>query len=439
MNKYGFVLLVSLFTVLTSIAQQGAELVKTARKEYTLFSIDPETNPSKLEKARTTIEEALKTTEGKTMASAWVTKGTIYQTRQEREWTKKQLNPSSPLSDDNDALTAFTAFEKALGLTPTKYEKDDALKGISAVQNGLINIGNIKYEATDYEKAFFFFRAAYESHVLLSNHAQKSILDDPEFFSSHLYITALSATMANRCADAIIFYNKLYIANTDQPEVYEGLYNCKLQLGDAAGANAILTQGRQKFPDNNALLFKEINALLKAGQLTTLPGLLEAAIKLEPKNAGLYTTLGSVYNELYQQALKENKAAVAATHLDKAKKSFTGALTIDPVNLDANYALGSLYYNKAAVLSTEISALADDESAAAGQKIAKLKNDINSLFDEALPYFKKAESGHPNDMNTIFALYNIFSVKEDANLMNAMKKRLDTLKAGGQNASSYFK
>ena len=61
------------------------------------------------------------------------------------------------------------------------------------------------------------------------------------------------------------------------------------------------------------------------------------------------------------------------------------------------------------------------------------------LFDQALPYFKRSESIAPNDINTLIALVEIFARKEDEVISLAMKKRLDIVKAGGKNQTSYFK
>ncbi|MBK8142463.1 MAG: hypothetical protein IPK57_16790 [Chitinophagaceae bacterium] len=61
------------------------------------------------------------------------------------------------------------------------------------------------------------------------------------------------------------------------------------------------------------------------------------------------------------------------------------------------------------------------------------------LFDQALPYFKRSESIDPNDINTLVALVEIFARKEDEVISPAMKKRLDIVKTGGKNQTSYFK
>ncbi len=73
------------------------------------------------------------------------------------------------------------------------------------------------------------------------------------------------------------------------------------------------------------------------------------------------------------------------------------------------------------------------------KKYQAVQKDIMALFDEALPHFKKAESINPNDMNTLIALSEIFARKEDVENATELKKRLDVLKGGGKNESSFFK
>jgi tetratricopeptide (TPR) repeat protein len=349
------------------------------------------------------------------------------------------IDPKAPLTGDNDALTAFDAYKKAYELSVKKYEKVDAVKGITEVQPYLINIGVTKYEAKEFDKAFLSFKASVESHDILKENAQKSFLDDPKQLEDQVYFTGLIASLANRCADAVFFYERLYKSGTTNPAVYEGLYNCKIQLADEAGAAVVLEEGRKKFPEDPALLFAEINAYLKAGKLTELTNRLEQAIKQEPDNVGLYVTLGNVYDNLYQGALKDKNSAKSNEYFEMAKSNYSKALVKNPDYLDANYSLGALYFNKAAIRTQEMNALPEDFSSAGLKKMEVIKNEVIALFDLALPYFQKAESIDPNDLNTLIALNEIYARKDDEVLSPEIKKRLDIVKGGGKNTGSYFK
>ncbi|MFM8372327.1 MAG: hypothetical protein ACKOCO_08065, partial [Bacteroidota bacterium] len=352
---------------------------------------------------------------------------------------RRMIDPKAPLTGDNDALVAFDSYKKAYELGVKKYEKSDAVKGIEEVTPHVINSAVAKYELKEYEKSFNAFRASVEAHDILKANEKKSPLDDPKQLEDQIYFTGLIATLAGKCSDALTFYNRLYKAGTNNPAVYEGIYNCKLEMKDEAGANVILTEGRKKFPDDTALLFAEINAYLKAGKLSDLTGRLEEAIAKEPTNVSLYVTLGNVYDNLYQGALKDKNDVDATKYFNLAKKQYEGAITQNPNYLDANYSLGALYYNKAAVRTQEMNALPEDYSSAGLKKMESMRNEVISLFDQALPYFQKAESIDANDVNTLIALNEIYARKDDEVLSPEFKKRLEVVKGGGKNAGSYFK
>ena len=439
MKKILFPLTLVLFSAQFSTAQEdGAILAKSAGTALTSYNSDPLNNSAKLEEARNLIEQALKTPEVQAIASAWLTKGNIYNTQLQNDMIKRQPGPNTPLTGDNDALVAFGAYKKVYGLSQIKYEKLEAIKGISEVQGHLINIGLGKYEGMEYEKSFLSFLASLEGHDLLKENGHKSLLDDPQQLEDQVYITALAASLANRCPDAIVFYGKLYNTGTDKPAVYEGLYNCKQQIGDEAGAFRILAEGRKKFPNDRSLLFAEINFYLKAGKSNELTGRLEQAIEQEPGNVSLYVTLGNVYDNLFQSALINNDEPKANTYFDNAKRYFSNGLMKDPENLDANYSLGALYYNKAAVRTRHMNELSDDFSKKGLEKLNVIRNEIMGLFDQSLPYFKKAETINPNDVNTLIALIEIYARKDDLVISAEMRKRLEVVKEGGKNPSPYF-
>lgn len=429
------------FLFLTAFAQaqeDGAKLAKQAGKALTSYNIDPTNNAAKLDEAKAKIDQALQIADAQAIASAWITKGDIYNTFLQRDMVKRQFDPNAPITGDNNALEAFTGYKKGYELTTKKYEKSDAIKGINEVQGHLINIGVTKYESQEFEKAFLSFQAALESHDLLKANEQKSLLDDKEQYDNQVYITGLAAQLAKRPADAVKYYEKLYMAGTAKAAIYEGLYAIKSEQGDEAGADKILAEGRKKYPDDAGLLFSEINSYLKKGKLDDLTSRLKQAIQQEPSNIQLYVTLGNVYDNLYQRELQAKNDAKAAEYFEAAKQQYADAQAKDPKNVDAVYSLGALYYNKAAVRTQELNALPEDFSAAGIKKYESLKNEVMALFDQSLPYFQKAESLNPNDLNTLIALSEIYARKDEAELSGEFKKRIELVRSGGKNEKPYF-
>jgi tetratricopeptide (TPR) repeat protein len=426
-----------LISGLAQAQEDGVKLAKSAGKALVSFNQDPTGNKAKMAEAIEKIEQAMKTPEAQALASAWVTKGDIYNRRLDNDKTTRMLNPNAPMSGDKDALLAFEAYKTAYEMpTAKKYEKSDAVKGISGLQADLLNLGGTKYEAKDFAMAYQAYDAALKSHDVLVAAKEASAFDNPALYNDQMFYTAMMAVYAKDCKNAAPYLEKL--TALDSVKAYEPLYNCKVEMGDEAGAEKLLAEGRKKFPEDSGLLFAEINTYLKKGQLDVLTDRLKQAIRQEPNNIGLYVTLGNVYDNLYQAMIKEKNDGKAKEYFDEAKTYYEQASAKDPKNVDAYYSIGALYYNKAAIRIQEMNALPDDFTSAGIKKMEAMGNEIKSLFDQALPYFQKAESISPNDVNTLIALSEIYARKEDE-LSIEFKKRLEKVRGGGKNDSAYFK
>ncbi len=423
---------------LTLQAQEGAKLAKQAAKALTTYNMDQVNNQAKLSEAKTLIDQAMLQPDAQAIYSAWFSKGEIYSTIFQLETAQMQFNPQAKYSGDNDALEAYNAYQKAYEIGVKKFEKSDAAKGIATVQGGLINLGIIKYDKGEYEKALASFEAVLASHNTLTEAKQNSLLSDPVQYDNQVFTTAITATLAQNCEKAMVYYNQLYTKGTDKAAVYDGMYTCLNEMGKTDEARKILSEGRQKFPDDTGLLFSEINVYLREGRLDELTSNLKKAIEAEPNNIGLYITLGNVYDNLYTRELKANNTDKANEYFELAKSYYTEAINRDPKNADAQYSMGTLYYNRAALRSEELNKMADDYSAAGIKKYEQIKKDMMNQFELALPYFQKAEALNPNEKNTLLALSEIYARKDDP-LATEFKKRLEVLSKGGKNETSYFK
>lgn len=414
----------------------GAKLAKQAGKALTSYNMDPVGNKGKLDEAIEKISAALKTPEAQASASAWITKGDIYAKRLGNDQGMQAINPKHEFTGDNDALEAFEAYAKALSIPEIKkFEKSDAVKGISVVQSGMLQIGGNKFGMEKYDKAYASYAGVIAAHDILKGAKTPSALDDASLYNEVNYYAGVLASEAKMYKEAIPYLEK--VAALDSVKAYTPLYNAKLGMGDKAGAEKILTEGRKKFPNDSGLLFAEINAYLTEGRLSELTDRLKEAIAKEPTNVGLYTTTGNVYDNLAQAMTKEKKDAEAMKYQDEAAAMYNKALQMDPSNAFATYGLGQIYYNRAAAKIAELIAVSSDNTKEGQKKYDILKKESNDLFDQALPYFQKAEALDPNDTNTLVALKEIYARKED-DLSLEFKKRLEVVNGGGKN-TSYFK
>ena len=431
--------LLSLMLVFGTLsAQDGKKALKTASKAYGAYDLSPMNNGDKIQEAIEAIEVATTDEETKNSAKTWLVKGDIYNGICRNYATLTQLNPDHKKEVSNAAMLAYGAYKQAMEYAEKKYEKKDALKGLIENQSYLVSEGAIAYEAADYEAAYMAFQAALDAHDYLIERGESSMFAEADAHNDQMYYTGLAALNAQKMEEAKPVFMALKDAGYEKPAVYEALYKLELE-GDRDAALVILTEGREKYPEDVSLLFNEINHYLKDGKLNVLTAKLDKAIEKEPENASLYSTLGNVYDNLYQKELEAGNEEKAQEYFDAAFKNYNTALEKNPGFFDAVYSIGALYYNRAAATTKEMNKLQDDYSKEGLKKYDSLRKLVLEQFDEALPYFKSAEQINPNDRNTLIALKEIFARKDDLATSTEFKNRLDIVEGGGKNESSYFK
>ena len=204
-------------------------------------------------------------------------------------------------------------------------------------------------------------------------------------------------------------------------------------------AYSYLKEGRKLYPNDTALLFAEINHFLQTNETDQLISTLKLAIRKEPNNISLYTTLATVYDNIHQDAVRNGDAKKAEEYFNKALDRYNYALKKDIHNFDVVYSIGALYFNKAATMTNDLNDLSMDFSKEGMKKYDLKKKEMVQQFDLALPHFQKAESLRRNDMSTLIALKEIYAKKNDLKLMKEFKKRLEIVQNGGTNPTSYFK
>lgn len=430
------------FAAGVAIAQDGKKEFSNAKKAFSTYNLDPNNNKAKLKEAKDAIDAAMKASENQALAEAWIKKGEIYNEIATQIITIKQIGIGNvddlPKVDGDPSNIAGEAFLKAVELAQKKFEKKDALRGLQVAQSNLNNLGFTAYEAQQFEAAFTDFKQVLAIHEVLKTNAEESALKTEEDINNQLYITGLSALNSKNQADAKSYFQKLYDIKYDKPAIYEAMYEIMSKEGTPEQAYVYLETGRNKYPDDISLLFADINHYLRIGKLDVLISKLESAIAKEPDNISLYTTTGSVYDNLYQREFEANNVAKADEYFAKSKEYFEKALQKEPNNFDAIYSLGALYYNRAATMTKDLNKLAEDYTKEGIKKYEAKRKEIFEQFDKALPYFQRAEKLNPNDVNTLIALKEIFAKKDDLNTSNEFKKRLDTVQGGGKNEKSYF-
>lgn len=448
MKKLLFALLLTAVASSGIFAQEGDKGMKDANRAFNTYKLEPNNNRAKLGEAVAAIELAAADPITAAQGKTWQLRGDIFneiatQQINARQFASQGLNigtdPSTLPKVDHPGLEAAKSYTKALEMAVKKFESKDALKGMQTLQNNLQNLGIYQYEDQDFKSAFRSFAACLEMHDRLVANSEKSMFDEREKYEDQLYYVGLAGVAAGLNAEAKPYFLKLYEMKADKAAIYEALYTIEAAATSPEAAYKYIEEGRKRYPNEVSLLFAEINHYLRIGKLDALLEELKTAIQMEPDNVSLYTTMGSVYDNLYQNEVTAGNKEKAEEYAASALDYFNQALAKDPDNVDALYSIGALFYNKAAAMTQELAKLADDYSKAGTEKYNAKQAEMIAQFDLALPYFQKSEMINPNDRNTLIALKEIFAKKNDLETSNEFKARLEKLDAGEKNETSYFK
>jgi len=381
--------LLSLFLVTgTMTAQTGKKALSKAGKMIGKYAANTTDNAAALEEGLSLLNTAFEDSEVAANPDSYVKKGELYNSIIDAEWKVSLLNPEMPISSNDAPMVAVEAFEKALSMAEKKGTKKKAVAGLKGTEAYLNNVGVKFFETQEYGTAFDYFMRAVDAYKLISAAGGESRLDDEAVRNEHLYVTA------------------------------------------ASGYITYLEKGRELFPDDSGLLFAEINYYLQEGKLDQLTGKLKAAIEKEPENTSIYITLGNVYDQLTQKEREAGNQAKANEYFDLAMDYYNQTIEKDPSNFDAVYSQGALYYNKAAGMTEQINQLANDFTPAGTKKYDALKAEMDNQFKEALPFFEKAESMNPKDLNTLVALREIYARIDQLDKVGPLKARIEAIQAG---------
>ncbi|MEY3368733.1 MAG: hypothetical protein RI973_1888 [Bacteroidota bacterium] len=426
------------FAQITTAQDDPEKTLTKAGRALGSYNVDPANNADKLQEAVDLITTAEAAEVNQTKLKLWQVKGEIYNALADKDLTAMMMNTEGFKLQYPDApITAGNAFIKALGFAVKKYEKKDATDGLSEAASKMNNLGNYFIQTQDYASAAKMLDFVITAdNALRQNEGQPAIQDTS--MENHKYVVAFCASASGDETRAKELFKELFDGGSNEPNVYASYSNLLMKGGDEAGALAVLEKGRSKFPSSSEILFASINYYISKQQYEKLEELLKEAIAAEPNNPSVYTALGNVYMNLFNQEFTKNgDSDLAKKYFGESLNYFGQASQIDPNQFDAVYSIGSLYFNKAVELIKKAGNLG--LSKADQEKYKQLIKESSELMSTALPYFQKTESLEPNDTNTLIALSEIYARMDDLEKSKLFKERLQVVREGGKHSSPYFK
>ncbi|THH41306.1 tetratricopeptide repeat protein [Neolewinella litorea] len=438
MRKFMLSALFAVFAITAAFAQSGEDALKNASKSYKSYQSGNDV--VELQAAVDAIQVAMDDATIQSDVDAYLTAGDIYSAAIQRYVQDRTLAGEEPIEPivAKAASRAAQAYMKAYNIAEKSRDQKTALRGLEALQGNISNEGIFAIQDKNYQDSYEAFNTSVTVHDFITEKGGDSAFaEDDTKLNDERYYAALSAVLNEQYDAAEPLFIALYESGYEDAGLYDGLYKVYSGKGDMEKAGQYLTEGREKYPQETQLLFTEINYYLAQGKLDELTDKLKEAIAAEPENVSLYATLGQVYDQLYQSQRDENPEK-AEEYFQQAKANYEAGLEKQPENASLIYSLGALYFNRAAKMTEKLVELGNDLTKDGQAKYEAMEKQINSEFDQAFPYFKKAEQTDPNNLNTLIALKEIFARRDDYDASNEMKARIERVQAGEKIESSYF-
>ncbi len=205
-------------------------------------------------------------------------------------------------------------------------------------------------------------------------------------------------------------YKDLEIGESIRHELYKAKIRLYEKKSDKESRRKALAEARALYPDDEQLLRMELQDDLDAGNYESAMRNLDQAIAQEPTNPLFYYVKGFIL----QTNLKKDEEAISA---------YDKAIELNPTYLDALYMKGTLYVNRANMMSEEMNKL----PLSATKKYNQLKADQTKEFEMALPLFERAHQAEPKDTETIKALKEVYYRLGKAEKSKEMDNLLKTL------------
>lgn len=430
MKKSVFILLIAFLSASTIFAQAEKDL-KSASKALSKYFLDPSGNEGLLTESLDLLTKAFESDDVKALASSWITRGKIYNEISNNEFKNKTLKGEEYKIQVKDAANqAYEAYTKAYSMAEKKGDKKTILSGLKETENHLNNFGIFAYQDQNFGEAYSNFETTLKAAEFLEGVGETSRLNGEEStMQDQIFFTAISGYYGEKQAESKPYFEKLYEMGSNEAIVYEALYTINKAEGNE-NAISYIEKGREMLPDDTAILFAEINHYLTEGKLEALIDKLKVAIEKEPDNVSVYTTLGSVYDQLQAASVEAGDDAKATEYFDAAYDYYSQAMAKDENNFEAIYSMGALYYNKAALYVDKLNEYAADLTPEGMKKYDSTKVEMDGLFEKALPYFKQAEGINAQDGNTLIALKEIYARLNDLETSQKYKAKFEALGGG---------
>lgn len=304
---------------------------------------------------------------------------------------------------------AIEAYNKAYELDPKSAEK--AKSGLQRISDFESQIGNVSMEIGEYKKAADAYIMAYAAQDNpVYGKADAALL----YYAGYLLTIDASNNPESYVGGEKYLTKALEQGYSDEDgNIYYYLFHCLYGQREANKANIIkakdaLLVGVEKFPKNDRILDGLMQLYTSeegVGDPADLVELIDEAIADDPQNMDLWFGRGRIF--------------YALEDYDESIISFQKVVDIAPEAFEGNYYLGLFYAVKGDAVNTEF----NKKQFTSQSEYEKALTEVLSIYKMAIPWYEKALSIKPMDLNTLEQLKSItFRLRDEEGMMDLHNK-----------------
>jgi tetratricopeptide (TPR) repeat protein len=294
----------------------------------------------------------------------------------------KSDNPKFKAFYTNPLEEAYAAYEKALSLDPKgSIKKQLQLNSTyNLLGNDFIDQGVKKFQAQDFEAAYKSFE--YNIKVAGSD-IYLGAIDTGVYFN-----TALAAFNGKLYDKAIPYFKKCTDMKYGKTTPYLLESQSYMALKDTLNAEQALQGACKMYPDNQEVILRLVDFYMLNNKLQDAFSFINLAKSKDTNNYALSWEEGVLY-------MKQEKYPEAITCLKKS-------IDLKGDQFDTQFNMGVCYYNLAVELFKKAELIMD------AKKYNDAAAEANNVFINAIPYFEKASSLKPDDVDTMRNLKELY-------------------------------
>jgi tetratricopeptide (TPR) repeat protein len=329
-----------------------------------------------LDKAKEALDPAFLNEKSMNNPKTYFTKGRLCQESYKSDNPKFKSLYANPLEE------AYEAYEKALSLDPKgSIKKQFQLNSTYLLLgNDFIDQGVKKFQAQDYEAAFKSFE--YNIKIATSD-IYIGATDTGVYFNA-----ALSAFNGKLYDKAIPYFKKCTDMKYEKTLPYFLESQSYMALKDTLNAEQALQGAFKMYPDNQEVILQLVDFYMKNNKLQDAFSYINLAKSKDPNNYSLHWAEGVLY-------MKQEKYPEAIVCLKKS-------IDLKGDQFDTQFNMGVCYYNLAVELFKKAELIMD------AKKYNEAAAEANNVFINAIPYFEKAYSLKPDDVDTMRNLKELY-------------------------------